>query len=457
MSVFRLFCLALLSACGPARDAGVPKGCVDEVRFSRPILDGFGLSSHIEWGEGAEDAAHRAHEQAAWTELGVRVVRRDLSWSELEPEAGEWNLAPVGRVLDATDAAGAELLALLDYGNPAYPPHADSVMQPVQDPADFARYAATIARVYGDRLHYYEIWNEPNAGLSFWHPREDPEAFAALLRAAVPAIRAEDPDAVVAMGGLFWPSLLFNTPGDVFLEQVADALPELGRLVDAVPIHPYRYPFTVPEAVEDHQGSMVDEICAARAQLDDLGLDGAELWVGELGWHTAPDALFPGLSAEDQASVLVRAALLSFAQGATQFGWYTFRDSGLDPGDQEQMFGLVGYDPDPLDGEDAPRKPAYHAFATLSQMLGAHHTIRDLSSQLGLDAQTYGYALTGGAQRTVVLWTDGPAREVWVPLDGSAVLQMSVDGSSTRILIAGGLHVQIGPGPIFLMEIDTGV
>ncbi len=446
--------LVFLIGCGSGAPPGVPKGCEIEVRFERPIVDGLGLSSHIEWGDSPEDEAYRAHEQAAWAELGPKIIRRDLSWHVLEPEVGMWNLEPVDRVLEATESVGAELLALLDYGNPAYPPYADSRAYPVDDPEDFAQYAATIARTYRERVDYYEIWNEPNAGMSFWLPKEDPDAYAALVEAAVPAIRAEDPGAVVALGGLFWPSLLFNTSGEEFLDQVADALPGIGSLVDAVPIHPYRYPFTVPEAVEDHQGSMVEEVCGARAQLDRLGMEDAELWIGELGWHTAPEALFPGLSGEDQASVLVRAAILSFAQGATQFSWYTYRDSGEDTEDQEQMFGLVGYDPDPLDGDDAQRKPAYAAFSTLSAMLGEHHTIRDLSEDLGLDAQTYGYLLSGGEGRVMVMWTTGPAREVWVPLEGRAVTRTTQDGTSTRKLIAGGLGVELGPAPIYLSQLD---
>jgi len=449
--VYLLIFLALLVGCTPTPKRGVAKGCVDQVRFEHPIVEGLGISSHIEWGADERAAAYRAHEQAAWMELGPRWIRRDMHWATLEPEAGVWNLAPVDRVLEATEAAGARLLALLDYGNPAYPPHAESTTHPVDDPDHFAQYAARIAEEYGDRITHYEIWNEQNAGYSFWQPREDPEAYAALLEATVPAIRAVAPDAVVALGGLFWPDLTFNTPGPEFLDQVAEWSPDLAG-VDAVPIHPYRYPFTDPEAVEDHQGTMVDEICAARAQLDDLGLESAELWVGELGWHTASKSFAPGLDPDEQASVLVRAALLSFAQGVTQFTWYTFRDSGIDPEDQEQMFGLVGYDPDPTDGQDATRKPAYHAYATLSEMLGTHDTIRDLSLELDLDAHTYGFELSGGPARTVVLWTDGPAREVRVPMQRTNVVQTTVVGVSSRRLSAGGITLELGSAPVYLTE-----
>ena len=448
----RLVCILLIGACRPDLVPGVPKGCEVEVRFGRPIVEGLGLSSHLEWGESEEDEARRAQELEMWQELGPRVIRRDLSWDVLEPAAGQWSLGPLDRVLEATEAVDAELVALLDYGNPAYPPHDADRTRPVDDPADFARYAATIAQTHGDRLRLYEIWNEPNAGYAFWKPVEDPEAYAALVQAAVPAIRAADPDAIVALGGLFWPDLAFNTPGPEFLDSLLSFLPDLAG-VDAVPIHPYRYPFSPPELAQDHQGTMVDEICGARAQLDAAGLQDTELWVGELGWHTAPDSFAPGLSGEDQAAVLVRAAVLSFAQGATQFGWYTTRDSGTDTEDQEQMFGLVGYDPDPLDGDDAERKPAFHAFATLSRMLGLHHTIRDLSAELHLDAQTYGYRISGGAVPVDVLWTDGPARDLRTAVDEQALVLTRIDGSTERVAAFGSVVLSLGPEPIFVQAV----
>jgi hypothetical protein len=442
----------VLSACGPGRPPGVAKGCEARVNFGQPIVDGLGLSSHIEWGSSAEETARRSQEIEMWQELGPSLIRRDLFWDELEPQPAEWSLAPVDRLLEATQTADVKLVALLNYGNPVYPPFAEERAHPVDDPADFARYASTIAERFGEQLELYEIWNEPNAGLAFWKPREDPVAYAALLSAAVPALRAADPDAVIALGGLFWPDLVVNTPGPEFLASLLDLLPDLAG-VDSVSIHPYRYPFSVPEAVLDHQGSLVDEICGARAQLDEAGLESTELWVGELGWHTAPDAFAPGLSREDQASVLVRAALLSFAQGARQFVWYTTRDSGTDLQDQEQMFGIVGYDPDPLDGDQAERKPAFAAFKVLSQMLGKQTTIEDLSGDLRLDEETYGYRLSGGGVPIDVYWTSGESSVLDLLVGGSAVVMTQIDGESEYRPSSGRLPLEIGPSPIFVQAV----
>ena len=88
-------------------------------------------------------------------------------------------------------------------------------------------------------------------------PREDPEAYADLVAATSPAIRAADPDAEVVLGGLFWPNLFLNTTGPEFLDQVSAALPDLAELVDVISIHPYRYPFTAPDLPSETQQSMI--------------------------------------------------------------------------------------------------------------------------------------------------------------------------------------------------------
>ena len=64
-----------------------------------------------------------------------------------------------------------------------------------------------------------------------------------------------DPAAEVSLGGLFWPDLLFATPGPEFLDAVLEAEPELVQELDAVSWHPYRYPFTAPELSDDYQAA----------------------------------------------------------------------------------------------------------------------------------------------------------------------------------------------------------
>ena len=428
---------------------GVPKGCSEWALHDRPLVHTLGLSSHLPWGDDDTSTAQREYEVQRWAELGVRVVRRDLYWSTIEPEKGVFDFEAADRVVDAADSVDAEVLGLLVYGNSWATEGTDDTKYPPDDPADFGDYAAAVAERYRGRIQRYEVWNEPNAGVRFWKPEEDPEAYGGLLIEAADRIHEVDPDALVSLGGLFHPDLAFYTPGPQFLDEVHAAYPDLGDHIDAVAFHPYRYPFTAPEFEDDVQPSLLTDLCETRQQIEAMGVD--RLWITEMGWHTADDALFAGVSYEDQAAYLVRGALISAAQGCEMFLWYTFRDSGTDDADQEQMFGLHEHDADVVADPPAEPKPAAAAFAVLAQVLGEHDTVRDRSQELGLDGDTYGFELSGGADAVVALWTAAADTTVLVPGEGSAeIVQMDGETSSVEAT-SGAFELVVGPRPVYLV------
>jgi len=399
---------------------GVPKGCRSSAQYDEPLVSGIGLSSHLPWGEDEGDTAQRQYEVEQWAQLGVRLVRRDLYWASIEPERGVFDFDGADIVVAAAESVGAEPLGLLVYGNSWATADSDDTMVPPDDPADFGDYAAAVADRYAGRVSRYEVWNEPNAGVRFWKPEEDPEAYGELLSVAADRVHEADPDALVAFGGLFHPDLVVTTPGPEFLEQTFAAVPALADQLDAVAFHPYRYPFTAPEWEDDTQLSLTSDICDLWDLLDDLGASDLELWITELGWHTARNSLVAGVDETDQAAYLVRSALISLAQGCPVYQWYTFRDSGTDSTDQEQMFGLYGHDADPTTDPPAEPKEAAAAFVTLTEMLGDHDRIEDLSEWLGLDGETYAYQLSGGEGTVVVVWTTGEERTVQIPCEDGA-------------------------------------
>lgn len=455
-----LILLLLVPACSEPADEpapplyeppgdGVPKGCLQWGFHDRPLVHTLGLSSHLPWGDDEASTAQREYEVQRWTDLGVRVVRRDLYWSDIEPEKGVFDFERADRVVDATDSVGAETLGLLVYGNSWATADTDDSMTPPDDPADFGDYAAAVAEHYRGRIQRYEVWNEPNAGVRFWKPEEDPVGYGELLLEAADRIHEVDPDALVSFGGLFHPDLAFYTGGPEFLDQVHAAYPDIGDHIDAVAFHPYRYPFTAPEHEDEIQQSLLADLCDTRAQIEAMG--DLQLWITEMGWHTADDALFAGVSEDDQAAYLVRGALLSASQSCSMFLWYTFRDSGTDDTDQEQMFGLHAHDSDVLTEPPAEPKPAAAAMAVLAEVLGDHDTIRDLSQELGFDEQTYGYEVFGGEGTLVVLWAVSGETAVKVPGEGSAEIVRMTGETSTVEAKQGAFELVVGPRPLYLV------
>ncbi|HJN72905.1 MAG TPA: hypothetical protein QGF58_03125 [Myxococcota bacterium] len=417
--------------------------CSPSAAFDGDLGRRMGLSSHLEWGEASEA---RDFELAGWEDLGVGVVRRDLTWSVLEPARGQWDFAPADRAVEAMESAGVEPLGLLDYGN-SWASEDGEGMGPPDDLADFGAYATAVAQRYEGRIHSYEVWNEPNAGLAFWKPEEDPAAYGALLVVAADAIHAVDPEAEVIFAGVFHPDLGLNTPGEEFIAAVHEAVPDFAEHIDAMAFHPYRYPFTAPED-DEFQRTLEQELCDLRDLNAEVGAGEMPLHITELGWHTAIDALTRGATQEQQASYLVRSSVIAFAHGVESFHWYTFRDSGDDDANQEHAFGLYGWDEDPTTAPEPEAKAAAVAYTVLVRMLGGHDTVVDLAELLGTEAHVY--ELSGGAGRTLVFWDPSGETEVLVPGRGTASL-ISMLGEESELRARGGAFtVQAGNSPSYL-------
>src|SRR5205807_1381872 len=366
-------------------------------------------------------SAGTAEGDARLAAAGVRLIRFDMLWSQVERRRGGFDFSALDARVSAAQAAGLEVLAILDYGNPLYssrgavasttplaggvPPFGvgQADFYPPDDPADFGRYAGAVAAHFRGQVLAYEIWNEENEGWRFWPPHEDAAAYAALLRAAHKAVKAADPGATVLFGGVFFPAVppgLPGTAGDTFLDQGYAADPQLGSSFDAVAYHPYPYPFTSPEYDAPVRGSVPHAGDAMAAVLARHGNAGRPLWITELGWPTQSGY---GVSPQKQAEYLVRGAALSAAAGLRAFTWYTYGDTADPTGhNQEAAFGL-------LDAQGRP-KPAYTALDTFTRTLDGTVAAAVRAEVSGAD---HAVAFSASNRRVTVLWNspEGPATD----------------------------------------------
>ncbi|HEY7960597.1 MAG TPA: hypothetical protein VID29_01635 [Solirubrobacteraceae bacterium] len=149
--------------------------------------------------------------------LHAKIVRTEIPWSVLEPRAGRIDphaLAFVDRL--ATDAAadGIGVVMTVD-STPCWASSAPAALLrscaparsgeanawPPREPGAYASFVAYLAGRYGDQLAAIEVWNEPDqANQHYFAGPEKPQRYAAILRAAYPAIKQADP-AVQVLGG----------------------------------------------------------------------------------------------------------------------------------------------------------------------------------------------------------------------------------------------------------------
>jgi hypothetical protein len=152
--------------------------------------------------------------------LHARVVRTEVFWSILEPRAaGQIDphaLAFVDRLVADAAAAHIKVIATV-RGTPCWDSSAPAALigscsptdlsganaWPPRDPAEYARIVSFIVRRYGTRLAAIEIWNEPDQSNEKYFAGPDKAArYAALLRAAYPAIKQANPRVTVLAGSL---------------------------------------------------------------------------------------------------------------------------------------------------------------------------------------------------------------------------------------------------------------
>ncbi len=303
---------------------------------------------------------------------GVESVRVWLSWAQIEPNRGvfNWNVADATVATNAK--AGLTTLPFL-FGTPAWAARLDGwscdldsciSMAPRTDAsrAAFADFAAVLVRRYGpggafwrehreldaEPIEIWQIWNEPNLS-SFYSPAVDPAGYAALVKAAAPAIRAVDPDAQILLAGLTGTKSNEKRMSSArFLTELYAVL-DVEAAFDGIAVHPYNR--TV-------RGTL-DQIDAARA-IADLNGDDAGLWVTEFGWASAGKR-HEGLvkSRDGQARVLER-ALERLELNAERWDvraayWYAWRDT-------EAGAGVCGWCPwSGLLDRVGREKPAYTA------------------------------------------------------------------------------------------------
>lgn len=135
------------------------------------------------------------------SELRAGWVRLWASWETAQPSAGSWAphiIADLNARVAALKARGIRVLVVV-HRSPAWASGGRGGTAPPSDPASFGaamgHFAATVPGVDA-----WELWNEQD-GPDFFAGGPDPARYAAMVRAAYPAIKAVQPGDTVVTGG----------------------------------------------------------------------------------------------------------------------------------------------------------------------------------------------------------------------------------------------------------------
>ena len=284
--------------------------CPVMAQSPQPTPEPAPLSLGFHLGRG--DARH--FEAARTAGGGFAVVV--FSWANIEPEPGYLYWEEPDAAVRAAKFYGLDLIARLDQP-PAWALD-DSTPTP-WDPNAYAAFARRVAERYGTHLAGLILWNEPNLEVEWNGQPPNAAAYAELLKAAYPAVKAVAPNLPVAMAGL----ASTEGEGDWAINDL-DYLAELYAAgvkdyFDVFTAHAYGFGRPPADAPEKYRPNfrrleLLREIIAANG-------DAAKpVWVTEAGWLTwtdNPKHEWQVVSPETQADYTLQA--ITYAQ--THYPW----------------------------------------------------------------------------------------------------------------------------------------
>jgi hypothetical protein len=268
------------------------------------------------------------------TALGTHWVRLFMPWGDMEPSPGVWAQNWFAYYEGEIGSLPPGTKVILDMvGTPQWETGSADVHTPPANDGEFAAFVATIARHFGNRVAAYEIWNEEDAS-RWWGGGANPAAYANMLKAVYPAVKAAEPNAVVVLGGL--------TGNDYeYLEGVYQAGGK--GSFDAVGVHtdtacnvqsPYEF-------LRWENGRMIDDSFLAYREVHAVMLangDNRPIWMTELSWRTTgaacPEGAWAGkkpegVTEQTQATYLAQAYHCLAQDPYVQVAlWFPLQDEG---------------------------------------------------------------------------------------------------------------------------------
>jgi hypothetical protein len=307
---------------------------------------------------------------------GLRWVRLgSFAWATCEAEPGVRDYTVAETALAAAEREGLAVIGEMS-GNPGWATTDGNRRSPPKDWLAWERHVEQVVTHFRDRVHVWEIWNEPDIS-QFW--TGSAEDYVQLLKHAYLGAKRADPTCLVMSAGL-------DGSGERYLARILDL--GAGEYCDLVGAHPY----AGTTAIAAHRLATMRRILAYH------GLD-KPLWITEIGWQSGGWKAGPGVvdSEETKANRLTESYPVLTEQ-ADVACWYI----GVEPG---QMYGLL----QPTGKTGFVLNPAWFAMRDLA-----------LPEAPGIRIETTGSATIHAGEETTLAATvrsDRPVQARWLGIE----------------------------------------
>lgn len=263
-----------------------------------PVQNHVGVNTFL---EEEPEIAKRERQLQMIADAGIGWIRQQFRWDDIEI-AGRGNFTDnrngtaisawdkYDNIVGLADKYKVNIIARLNSppqwsqasgGLPGFSPPADT--------QDFVNYAVAVASRYKGRIHYYQVWNEPNLGHEWGDQPVNPEVYTEMLCRTYKALKNVDSSNMILSGALAPTIDLggFNLSDTIFLQRMYDA--GAANCFDILGAQGYGL-FTGPT---DQRMRIVSISYAHPLWLRDLMIANGDahkpIWVGEMAWNPVPD------------------------------------------------------------------------------------------------------------------------------------------------------------------------
>jgi len=352
---------------------------------------------------------------------GVRWLRLFPEWQTIQPKKGQWNWSVSDAMVADARANDIHLTGIFCYLAPWASADGGTRKFPIKDIQYWRDYVAGTVGRYKDDIQYWEVWNEFNG--SFGDSKNKVKDYAELVVTAYDAAKKADPNVKIGL------SVANFDVG--FLDAVIKA--GAADHFDFICVHPYENLGAVAEGGEVGYLSLAGNLrkmLAANKQRTDT-----PLWITEIGFQAPikPDAKGDA----EQADLLVKAYLLSLAQGFERIFWFEARGPAYGKGTDH---GIIRSDWTP--------RPAYDALRTMTTQLGPEpHYV----GWLDLGKGGYGFLFRGEKGNVLAAWS--PVDKKYRAKFDAALSVTDLAGKQSSLPAGQGLVLT--QSPVFISDLPA--
>ncbi|HWE02343.1 MAG TPA: endo-1,4-beta-xylanase [Tepidisphaeraceae bacterium] len=377
----------------------------------------------VPWGISSSSSSFKNYE--AWfpkmAEAGVRSVRLFPEWRGFEPAQGTWKWDRADAMVKCAADNDIQISGML-FGSAPWSKDGSHAF-PMNHLDDWSNYVSKLVDHYKDQIHYWEVWNEGNAGFNDGH--HTTADYAELVARAYAAAKNADPTAQVGMS-----VASFDAP---YIDQAILAQAKIGKpdSFDYICIHPYETLGDLRESDGEIPFLWMTHMLRDALRADAPAKVNVPVWITEIGMPVGKNA-----SESDAAKALLKSYTMAVAQGIARVMWFEARD----PVGEEAGFGLLNRDGSP--------RLSYGGFKTMTHCLGATPKYQGWLA-LGAAGKGYGFVFEGASAPVLAAWMPAGASDNTVSFAGDVQV---VDGlSGVRSTLKAGQQLTLTDMPVFVI------